>query len=162
LKFNHRLGIVPFPRLFGFEIEHLPADHAAQTGRARQSENERNANPRVRVGCGVRHHIECIGEQAIAGKDRGRFVESLVRCRPPTSQIVVIEGRKIIMDERVAMDHFNGRRRAQDTLAFGAKKARGLDREKRPEPLAAAKTRVAHGFEKSRRPDRLARKDGRA
>src|SRR6195256_5237902 len=65
------------------------------------------------------------------------------------------------MDERVAMDHFNGRRRAQDALAFGTEKARGLDREKRPEPLAAAKTRVAHGFEKSRRPDRLAPQDGR-
>src|SRR5208282_6808012 len=37
LKFYHSCGLMRLARFFGFEIEDLPADHASQTSRARQS-----------------------------------------------------------------------------------------------------------------------------
>ena len=57
------------------------------------------------------------------------------------------------------MDHFYRRGGARHALALHAEKPRRLDREKGPEPLAAAKAGIAHRFEKSRRPHRLAGQD---
>ena len=46
-------------------------------------------------------------------------------------------------------------------LALDAEQRRGLDREKRPQPLAAAEARVAHGLDDAMRPRDLALGRGR-
>ena len=146
LKLDHRFGLMRCARLFGLKIEDLPPDHAAQSGGARQSQYEFRANSGVVVGRGVRRHIKRISQKAITNKDRGRLAKGLVRGRPSPSQIVIVECRQIIMDERVTVDHFEGRRRTLDALAFNSEELRRLNREKWPEPLATAEARVAHGF----------------
>src|SRR5208283_3666188 len=161
LKFYHCSGLMRLARFFGFEIEDLPPDHASQPSRARQSENEFHANRRVLMGRWVRHDIKRVSQKAVADKDRGCLAEGLVRGWPSPPQIVIVEGWKVVMDERIAMNYFDRRGGAGNAVILYAEKPRRLNREKRPEPLAAAEAGVTHGFKKSRRPYGLARQNRR-
>ena len=45
LKLNHAVRLMRLARLFGFKIEDLAADHAAQTSRARQARTSSTRTP---------------------------------------------------------------------------------------------------------------------
>jgi hypothetical protein len=66
LKFCDRLGVMRLERLFGFEVEHLTADHAPEPRCPRQAKNKLNANPGVRVCRRVRQYVEGVSEKGIA------------------------------------------------------------------------------------------------
>ena len=74
-------GAVLHEAALGGEIEHLAAGHAADARRARQRHDQLDAHARVGVGLWPRQNIEGESEQAVAGQDRGRLVERLVRGR---------------------------------------------------------------------------------
>ena len=62
------------------------------------------------------------------------------------AQVVVVEGGKVIVDERVGVNHLDGR--AEICCAFGeapGDHARGLHAEDGAEALAAREGAVAHG-----------------
>ena len=82
LQLNDLVGLMRLGRLFGFKIEDLAADHAAESSRARQAKNEFRANPRIALGRRVRRDIERIGQKAIANKNCGGLAEGLVGRRP--------------------------------------------------------------------------------
>ena len=46
--------------------------------------------------------------QGFAGQDRGRLVEGLVHGRAAASQIVVVHGGQIVVDEGIAMQELDG------------------------------------------------------
>ena len=48
-----------------------------------------------------------MGEEGIAGQERGRFVKSLVHGRPAAPQIVVVHAGKVVMDKRVGVEAFD-------------------------------------------------------
>jgi len=88
------------------------------------------------MGRRIRHDIERISQKTVADKDRGCLAEALcVVAFPP--QIVIVEAGSR-HDERIAMNHFD-RRGAGNAVIVHAEKPRRLNREKRPEPLAAAR-----------------------
>ena len=109
LKLDHGFGLMRLARLLRFEVEDLPADHASETGGARQGEDEFGANLRVLVGCGVRRHVEGISQQSVADKNRGGLAIGLVGGRPSPPQIIIVEGGEVVMNEGIAMDHLDRR-----------------------------------------------------
>ncbi|ESX68867.1 hypothetical protein X759_24445 [Mesorhizobium sp. LSHC420B00] len=107
------------PALFGLEIEHLAADHAAGPCGAGQCQHQR---------CPAlgRQHCRLVGkdvegkrQQGVAGKNGGRFIESPVHGRLATAHIVIVHGRQIVMDERIAVHAFERCRDAQRRLDVG-------------------------------------------
>ena len=60
------------------------------------------------MGRRIGHDFEGIGEQAVTRQNGRGLIIGLVDSRPAATQIIIIHGRQIIMDQRIAMDHFNG------------------------------------------------------
>ena len=137
---------------FGFEIERLSADHAAQTGGARQQQHQIGAHGRVRMGRRVGEHVKRIGQQAVAGQDRGGFIKGLVAGRTSPTQIVVVHRRQIVMYQRIAMNHLQSTSCAQNAVALDAEQAGGFDQQEGAQALAAAERAIAHGFQQPLRP----------
>ena len=52
--------------------------------------------------------MEGKGLEGIAGEDGDRVAEDLVAGGLTAAEIVVVEGREVVMDERVGVEHFDG------------------------------------------------------
>ena len=92
----------------------------------------------------------------VAGKDGGGLVESLVHGRLAAAQIVVVHGRQIVMDQRIAMHAFERCRHAQRRLAIGGKQCGTFHDQERAQALAAVQHAVAHCRHQALRPGDLA------
>ena len=69
------------------------------------------------MGLRTRQNVEGEGQQAVAGENRGRLVEFLVRGRLAAPQVVVVHRRQIVMHQRIAVHAFERRARHQRALA---------------------------------------------
>ena len=144
-------------RCLGFKVEHLAANHVADASRAGERQHQRGADGGISVGRRIGGDIEGIGQQRIADENRGRLVISLVRGRAAAAQIVIIKGGQIVVHQRIAVDHFQSRAGAPDTLVLDPEEPRRLDQQEWPQPLAAAEARIAHGAKEGGGPERLTR-----
>ncbi|ODN72629.1 hypothetical protein A6302_00122 [Methylobrevis pamukkalensis] len=138
----------------GGKIQHLPADHAAKPGRAREAAYQIEPQGGVGIGLRPRKEIEGEREQGIAGQNRGRLVEGLVDGGAAAPDVVVVHRRQVVMDQRIAVDAF-GRRGGQQEVAgpvvdVAAEQPGGLDGEEGAQPLAPAEHRVAHRVQQAR------------
>ncbi len=131
---------------FCLDIEHLPAHHAGLAGGLRKARDQGHPDRGVRMGLAIGEDLEGKGQKGIAGEDRRGLVKGLVRRRPPPAQVVIVHGREIVMDERIAVDAFQRRARPQRLLSRDIEQAGRLDQQERPQPLARAQGRVAHGL----------------
>ena len=61
-------------------------------------------------------HFKSQRQQRIAGKNRHRFTESFVTRRPSSAQIVIVQRRQIVMNQRVGVDQFECRRCLLDSF----------------------------------------------
>ncbi len=138
------------------DVEHLSADHAAEAGGAGKAEAQRDADLGVPMGRGIGENVEGQRQQPVAGENGGRLVEGLVRRRPAAPEVVVVHRRQVVVDQRIAMHAFDGAAGAQRRPGLGAERPRGLDRQERAQPLAAAERAIAHGVEHALRPRDLA------
>jgi len=129
---------------FGLDVEHLPTHHAGLAGGLREARDQGHPDRGVRMGLGIGKDLEGKGQQGIAGKNGRGLVKGLVRRRPPPAQVVIVHGREIVMDERIAVDAFQRRARPQRLLARDAEQAGGLDEKKGPQPFARAQGCIAH------------------
>ena len=77
-------------------------------------------------GCLISDDVEGKRQQAVAGKDGRRLVEGLVHGGLAAAQIVIVHRRQVIVDERIAVNAFEGRRHAQRRLFIGTKEGRAL------------------------------------
>src|SRR5579875_2735385 len=118
------------------------------------------ANGGIFMGCGIRRHIEGVGQKSIADEDRRGLTESLMGGGPSASQIVIVERGKIVMDKRIAMNHFERSGSPHDAFPPGAEQPCRLNGEEWPEPLAPAEACVTHGLKKPRRPEGLSGEGG--
>ena len=140
------------------EVEHLAAGHAAEARRGGKARDQLGAHRRVGVGGGIGENREGQRQQRVAGEDRRRLVEGLVHRRLPAAEVIIVHGRQVVMDERVAVDAFERRRRAQRVVGGAAEEAGRFDEDEGAQPLAPAERGVAHGGKQPRRPRDLAGK----
>src|SRR5687768_8632123 len=86
------------------EIELLPNDHS--------SCGTSEAGDQIEAGFRREAVVVCYGPerkylQSVAGEDRRRLAEFLVTRLTPSSEIVVVHRRQVVMDQRVSMDHLD-------------------------------------------------------
>ena len=134
------------------KVEHLAADHSADTGSGCELPDQFYSDTCVGIGSRVGEDREGERQQRIAGEDRGRLVVGLVHGRLAAAHVVVVHRRQVVVDEAVAMHAFQCRGSADDARAGRAKHPRRLDQQERPEPLAGTEGGVAHGGKQPRRP----------
>ncbi len=118
---------------------------------ARERADQLNAHGRIGMCFLARQNVEREGQQAVARKDRGCFVEGLVRRRPPTPQIVIVHRRQVVMHERIAVHELDRAPDHQRPRASPLEQPGRLHHQKRAETLASGKRRMAHRLEQARR-----------
>ena len=126
-----------------------PADETA--GAAGRGDLAHDLHPpggrdRVRGG----ENLEGLREQGVAGEDREGLAEDLVRGRPPAADVVVVHRRQVVVDQRVGVDHLDGRRHRQRQRAIEAAALRRGEGERRAQALAAPERAVADRLGESR------------
>ena len=86
-------------------------------------------------------------QQAIAGENGSSLIKGLVNRRLAATKIVIVHSGKIIVNQRIAMNQFNGAGSAQGRLFRHTEKTRGLNRQEWPQPLPTAQNGMPHGVD---------------
>ena len=103
------------------------------------------------------HEVEGAGQERVAGEDRDRLAEHLVRGGLAAPQVVVVHGRQVVVDEAVGVDHLHRAGERHQVLARPAHRLAGREDEHGTDALAAGEEAVAHGAVDGGRPGRLRR-----
>ena len=130
---------------FALDIAHLAADHAAGTGACGEFGDQADADRRFGVCSFGGEQPEGVGEQGVAGQDGGGVVIGPVHRRAAAAQVVVVHGRQVVVDQRIAVDHFDSEAGSNGGGGRDAEDAGGLADEQGPQALAAVEAAVAHG-----------------
>ena len=137
--------------VFAFDVEHLAADHAVDGADGVGDEADDlhgSCGRRIEAG----KNFEGAGLQRVAGEDGDGFAEGHVAGRLAAAQVVVVEGGQVVVDERVGVQHLEGRAEAFNAAGQRACDGDGgLHGENGAQPFAAGKDRVAHGAVNRRR-----------
>ena len=123
---------------FAGEVEDLAAGHAADAGGAGQRAGQQQTHLSVLVDRIAGDDVEGNRQQRVAGEDRGGVVIGFVQGRAAAAQVGIVHRRQIVMDQRVAVDAFQRGADQQRGFARDAEHRGALDRQERPQPLAAA------------------------
>ncbi len=92
------------------------------------------------------------GQQGIAGEDGGGFVIGFVDGGAAAAEVVIVHGRQIVVDQRVAVDQLDRDGRRATVRSAAAPSIRGgLAQQEGPQALAALEAAVAHGGDQPRR-----------
>ena len=122
------LGVV------GLSVDHQPRP------------DEDFAEDRQGIARAFRGDLHCDALQGVAGEDRDAFVERPVDRRSAASEIVVVEGGQVVMDEAEGMDALERDRGGNRIFDLATGGEAGTQGEDRAEALAAAEDRVAGGL----------------
>ena len=76
-------------------------------------------------------------QQAVTRKNRGRFIKFLMTRRLPTAKIIIIHGRKIIMNQRIRLNHFKTRRKGNTGLFIHAIAVQRIEQQQRTNPFSS-------------------------
>jgi hypothetical protein len=104
--------------VFAFQVQHLAADHALDSadGVGNQADNldDRFGGRGRRPKPG--QHLEGAGLQRVAGQDGDGLAEDHVTGGLAAAQVVVVQSRQVVVDERVGVEHLEGRAQTGDSL----------------------------------------------
>ena len=124
---------------FGQQVVRLATN---QVLGARSGGQPSGAIDRRRRGCVPQKDFEGQRYQGIAGQNRRCLVELDVTCRLTAPQVVVVHRRKIVMDQRVGMDHLDSACRRDRRVHVTTAQMVGRQHQQRPHPLAWRKEAV--------------------
>jgi len=82
----------------------------------------------------------------VAGENRGSFAKFFVASRLAAAQIVIIQRRQIVVDQRVGMDELDRARGMQRRGYILGKNARGFQAKHGADAFATRKYTVTHSF----------------
>ena len=101
-------------QVFAFDVEHLAADHAFDRAHGIGDEADdldRRGGRALESG----QHLEGAGLQRVAGQDGDGFAKGLVAGGLAAAQVVVVQGGQIVVDQRIGVEHLQGRAQAGDS-----------------------------------------------
>ncbi|CDN43885.1 hypothetical protein BN871_DS_00300 [Paenibacillus sp. P22] len=141
--------------LLALHIGRLPANHSCCAGEPRQIGGYVQQYARIRsLASGLCRQIESMREEGVAGQNRHGFAVDPMVGRLAAPKVVVVHGRKIVMDERIRMDKLYRACYGQRSLLvarISAGRLRGSQHEHGTNPLASGREGVSHGFAKRAR-----------
>ena len=100
--------------MFAFQVQHLAADHAVNgaDGVGDKADDLNGGGGRaVEPG----QHLEGAGLQRVAGQNGDGLAEGHVAGGLAAAQIVVVQGGQVVVDERVGVEHLQGRAQPLDS-----------------------------------------------
>jgi len=110
---------------FAFEVGNLPADHTfhGASSAAHFLENRESALSRRRT---FADDLKRQGEQSIAGEDCGGFAKLFVARGLSAAEVIVIQSRQIVANQRIGVNEFDGASRIHSRAGVRVKNARRL------------------------------------
>ena len=97
------------------------------------------------------------GQQGIPGKDRRGFVIGLVNGGLAAAKVVIVHGRQVVVDQRIAVDELDRDGGGEAQLRGDAKHLGGFPQQEGPDALAAIEGAMPHGLEQAIRGEIRAR-----
>ena len=94
-------------------------------------------------------------QKRVARKNGYGFAELLVARRLAAAKVVIVEGRQVVMDERIGVDEFDRTGRIVRRRDVAAENPRRLNAKNGTDPLAACKDAIPHRRVNGRRRRRL-------
>src|SRR6476469_4027892 len=130
--------------VLGFEIDDLAADHPIY-GAGSFCDLCDYAHTRFRWALQLRERLVGLSLESISSEDCNRLTENFVARGPPSPKVVVVERRKVVVNQRIGMQHFecgaeicdSGWERTTDQPAC-------LHAKNRPDALASGEHTVPH------------------
>ena len=134
-----------------FDVVNLAGDHAAhRSGGSCEFLNEADFPMSVDMRQ-TRHDFKGERAKSIAGENSDGIAEHFVARRPAAAKVVVIHGGKVVVDQRIGVDHFQRGSSIFDAGGCIGNGMRRSDGKNGTNPLTARKHAVAHGFVKRSR-----------
>ena len=100
----------------------------------------------------VRHHFVGVGLKGVTGKNGHGFAEGFVACGASTAKIVVVECGKVVVDQGIGVQHFDGCTEIGDTIRQSAvDHASCFHAQDGTQPLASGENGMPHGLVNRRR-----------
>jgi len=135
----------------GEDVAHLTENHAERAGgpgknphhlsETRWGKTDLPVTGGGRVG---RKDEKGVGQETVAGQNGGRLVEGSVACRLAPAEIVVVHGRKVVVNEGIGMHHFKGAGGRKKTPALLAETLSHEKAETGSEAFPSRKEGMAH------------------
>ena len=131
--------------MLAFEVQHLAPDHAVYSadGAGNQPDNL-NGGSRRAIEPG--QYLKRAGLQRVTGEDGDGFTKSLVAGGLAAAQIVVVQGRQIVMNQRIGVKHLQGCAQPGNSVGQRARDGdRCLHGQHRAKALSPGERGVTHG-----------------
>ena len=119
------------------DVQVLPADHPQRRLRELPADERRRIRQR---------QPKRLCQQCVAGQNSNRLPVTRPYGRIAATDVVVVEGGQIVVDEREVVDELDGRGSGQCMVRLGTRCLGRGEADHRPHALAAHRERVAHGF----------------
>ncbi len=128
---------------FGFDVRHLAADHAAN-GPCRCADLGDHAHAPCGLDRRARQRRERQRQQAVAGQNRHRLAEHFVVGGLAAPQVVVVERRQVVVNQRIGVDEFERAADLDRTLQILGEHSRHLEAQRGANSLTPRKHAVPH------------------
>ena len=146
--------------LLGLKVGDLPADHSGRPDGL--DDHAEGLHLRGAVDLLFRKasdRPQAVRQEGVARQDRDGFAENYVAGRDPASQVVIVESRQVVVDQRIRVDHLEAARRGQGGRRLSADRLGGRQAEDRPKAFSSGEERMTDGAVKRLRPGRLRRQE---
>ena len=134
-----------------FEVDLLPAGHAARAGRERQDLHHFELRARFVGDAVLGQQLEGERLQRVAHQQRRSLVVLDVQRRLAAPENVVVHAGQVIVHQRIGVDQLDRGRCDLDPLRACIGQLAGGECQQRPHALAALQRGIAHGFVQARR-----------
>lgn len=90
--------------------------------------------------------LECKGKKRVSGQNGDAFAEDFVVRGFPAAEIVVVDAREVVVDQRHGVEHFDGAGCRHSYGGFASDELASGEAENGSDAFASGEERVAHGF----------------
>src|SRR5438876_8171115 len=144
-------------RVLGLEVYDLAANHAVYSARPPRNFFD-DSDPRLSRAMEPCQSLICLSLKGVSSENCDGLAKNFVAGGASAAQIVVVQSGKIVVDQRIGMQHF---KRGAEIINSGRNRtgnhAACLDAQSWAQALAAGEYAVPHGFVNGNRMLRLRR-----
>ncbi len=132
----------------GLDVHRLSPDHSLRPGGQGDFVDHGLEETWIEVAdvCGIRQKGEGLGQERIPDQDGDGLAEDLMTRGATASEIIVVHGREVVVNQRVRMDVLEGAGDGQDIFRTPSHRLGGGDGQDRPQSLPACEEAIVHGL----------------
>jgi hypothetical protein len=93
--------------------------------------------------------VEGLGEKGIASQQRNSLAKDLMVSQLPPSEIIVVQGREIVVDDRIGMDELEGAGKGEEQFMLSSEELSSSQGQDGTKPLSSGENAITHRLIKS-------------